>query len=152
MSHHAYYLTRHEKHLLKRSQKIIYTLNQAFNPYILHRLEQDIIQTSARIVRRRGRIRILTKGNQIEPLAWSIGQKIRAARERKDWTQEELAEQTGIARANIARLESGQYVPKIKTIKRVAEALNLDVADLIRMPGYKATNEDSDWLEAGINE
>lgn len=146
----AEFLTVRERSLMARSEKAIYTLDRAFNPYVLQGLEQVMTLSPAGVVRRRGRIRILTKESQGEPIAWSIGQRIRAAREQKGWTQEDLANRTGIARANIARLESGRHAPKIETLRRVAASLKLDAASLLKMPDYRATAEDLDWLEAGM--
>lgn len=145
-------LSTGERRLFDNSKRIIGILNQAFNPQVLQGLEQIISLSAAGVVKRRGKIRIQTKASKGGVLAWSIGQKIRTARERKNWTQEDLAKLTGIARANIARFETGLHAPRIETVRRVARALDLEAADLLKMPEHGKTGEDSAWLNAGMDE
>ena len=45
------------------------------------------------------------------------------ARERQGMTQKELSARTGIAQADISKLENGNANPSIKTLKRLASAL-----------------------------
>lgn len=127
-------------------------LNRAFNPYVIQRLEYVSILAPSGTIRRRGKIRIQIKETKGGALAWSIGQKIKAAREKKHLTQEALAELTGIARANIARLEAGRHAPRLETLNCVAGALGLDPADLLKHPENQPAREDSDWLNAGIDD
>ena len=48
-------------------------------------------------------------------------------------TQAELAEQVGVRRATIARIEAGNPA-LVKTARALAEALSVEVADLQRKP------------------
>ena len=57
--------------------------------------------------------------------------RLREVRERKFITQEELAERTGITRANISRLENGLQRPRISTVRRLATALGVEPEELI---------------------
>ena len=61
---------------------------------------------------------------------WDVVRRIRAARIEKGWTQQRLADYSGIARANIARLEAGRHAPRIDTIELLARALSLPLAEL----------------------
>ena len=47
------------------------------------------------------------------------------ARKERGMTQKELAEVTGISQADISRLERGTGNPSIKTLQRVAQALQM---------------------------
>jgi len=42
-------------------------------------------------------------------------------------TQKELARLSGINQANISKIESGNYSPSLKTMKRLADALDMDL-------------------------
>lgn len=48
-------------------------------------------------------------------------------RKEKHLSQENIANITGIARANIARIESGKNVPTIEVLTKLAFALDMDL-------------------------
>lgn len=48
-------------------------------------------------------------------------------REEKALTQQQLAEATGIAQADISRLENGTANPSLKTLKRLAAGLGMQL-------------------------
>ena len=47
------------------------------------------------------------------------------ARNKQNLTQKQLAQITGIVQGNISRLEKGTLNPSIKTLKRLADGLNM---------------------------
>ena len=55
-----------------------------------------------------------------------VGQ-LRALREEKSWTQQELADAVGVPRSAIARLESAEHSPRLETLHAVARVLGYDV-------------------------
>ncbi|MGJ4846637.1 helix-turn-helix domain-containing protein [Leifsonia sp. Le1] len=55
--------------------------------------------------------------------------RIRELRKTKGWTQERLAENSGVAVRTIQRLESGEDA-SLETLALLADALNVDVSDL----------------------
>ena len=50
-----------------------------------------------------------------------------AARTEQKMTQKELSQKTGIQQAHISRLESGNYNPSLKFLKRVAAGLGKEL-------------------------
>ncbi len=48
-------------------------------------------------------------------------------------TQGELAERAGMSQSNLSQYERGQKNPTVATLERLADALGVDVADLIRV-------------------
>ena len=56
--------------------------------------------------------------------------QLREIRERATLTQEELAERSGVGRATIAGLEAGRRRAQSKTVRKLAEALGVDQAEL----------------------
>jgi transcriptional regulator with XRE-family HTH domain len=60
-----------------------------------------------------------------------IGDTVRFYRAGMGVTQRVLAEKTGIARPNIARLEAGRHSPTLDTIGRIARALGVEPQGLI---------------------
>lgn len=55
---------------------------------------------------------------------------VRELREKKGWSQQELAEKAGLGIATINNLENGRTVPNRATLKLVALALNVNVEKL----------------------
>lgn len=60
-----------------------------------------------------------------------IGKRIAWLRKAKKLTQQALASQSGIQRANIARIESGRHSPSLETLERIADSLNFPVARIV---------------------
>lgn len=60
----------------------------------------------------------------------TTGQKIRGLRKARDWTQAQLAEKMGFNVFNINRYENDRVKPRLKLLKRFAEALEVSVEDL----------------------
>ncbi|WP_425391634.1 helix-turn-helix domain-containing protein [Ekhidna sp.] len=63
-----------------------------------------------------------------------IASKIRALRTKKGWSQEALADQSGINHRTVQRIENGESKPTGDTIKRLASALNVAPDELIDWP------------------
>lgn len=62
----------------------------------------------------------------------AIGDRVRVRRLYKNMTQERLAELTGIDRSSIQRIEGGKSDAKISHLLRIARALDMLPADLLR--------------------
>lgn len=56
----------------------------------------------------------------------TLGARIRQAREDRGWSQSNLAEQTGLSRPTIARIEAGHHV-RMGTLEKAAEVLGLSL-------------------------
>jgi transcriptional regulator with XRE-family HTH domain len=56
---------------------------------------------------------------------------LRQIREAQGITQRALAARAGITQAALFRLESGETDPRLSTLRKLAKALNVTVADLI---------------------
>ena len=60
-----------------------------------------------------------------------IGAQLREARERALLTQEELAARAGVQPFTVSRIETGKVEPRFRTIRKLAEALDMDPRDLV---------------------
>lgn len=67
-----------------------------------------------------------------ETRADQFGHKLRAARDKRGLTQEELGKLAGFSVSHIYRLENGTREPRLSTIADLAKALKLDPTELIR--------------------
>lgn len=64
-----------------------------------------------------------------------LGERIKKLRERAALTQEELAQKAKVGRATISRLENGKEYANTRTLRSIAKALGLNLADLILAEG-----------------
>lgn len=60
----------------------------------------------------------------------TTGQRIQNARKRAKLTQKQLGEKLGVSYQSIAQWENDLRNPKIQTLRRIAEALNIAVDEL----------------------
>ena len=63
-----------------------------------------------------------------------IGHFIRAYRRSNGMSLEALAAQSGVSKSMIAHVESGQKVPTIAVLAKLAHAMSMDLADLVSPP------------------
>lgn len=58
-------------------------------------------------------------------------EKLKTARQLKAMTQDELAKLAGMRQATISLLEAGRTIARMSTIRRLADALEIDPADVM---------------------
>ncbi len=62
----------------------------------------------------------------------SLGMRIRTLRKALNLTQQTLADKTDVSRIYIQALESNRRMPSMKLLSRLAEALEVEVQDLVK--------------------
>jgi transcriptional regulator with XRE-family HTH domain len=67
----------------------------------------------------------------VSRLISSFGLAVRQLREHQGWSQEGLAERADLNRSYIGELERGQAIPSLVTLKKLAVALDLSLANLV---------------------
>ncbi len=67
-----------------------------------------------------------------DELLFRIGQSVRYLRVKQGMSQEELAFKSELNMNSISTLERGINNVKIKTLYRIAEALNVDIVDILK--------------------
>ncbi len=60
----------------------------------------------------------------------SVGKRIQSLREKRDLTQEQLEEKSGINTKYISAIECGQKNVTIKTLEKIAKGLNIEIFEL----------------------
>ena len=61
-----------------------------------------------------------------------IGENLRRERVRALLTQQELAERAGVSYPTISRIENDHAEPHFRTIRKLAKALGVDPAELVK--------------------
>ncbi|WP_217921913.1 helix-turn-helix domain-containing protein [Miltoncostaea oceani] len=75
------------------------------------------------------------QGNGTDPVR--LEDVLRSARETSGLSIRRLAERTGLHHAGLARIELGEQRPTPDTLLALAQALELDEADLFALAGYR---------------
>lgn len=70
-----------------------------------------------------------------------LGEKIRRLRKQMGLTQEELGERANIHYSYVGQVERGDKMPSLKTLKKLAAALNTPVQYLLEEPSTYSTSE-----------
>lgn len=73
----------------------------------------------------------LRRGQRKDSLLRSLGARVRHCREKREWTQEGLAERAELDRSYIAGIEAGLRNPSIKAVAKIARGLGLTLAELL---------------------
>ncbi len=64
----------------------------------------------------------------------TLGARFAKLRKGAGLTQEKLAERCGVTDQTIGRLERGDHLPSIERLAEIADALGVDLGDVIRPP------------------
>jgi putative transcriptional regulator len=68
------------------------------------------------------------------PYDWRCwGQHVKALREDRNWTQQDLAQRVTTSRVTIARLEVGIRKPSVAMLEHLADAFRITLADLMTL-------------------
>lgn len=62
-----------------------------------------------------------------------VGTNIRRLREEKGWSQEELADRTGLHRTYISGIERGVRNPTVTIVARIARPLGIKPGELLKL-------------------
>ncbi len=60
-----------------------------------------------------------------------VGKTIRDLRVKAGYSQDKLVALSGISRSQLYFIESGRCVPRIETMEKIANVLNIKVSDII---------------------
>jgi transcriptional regulator with XRE-family HTH domain len=78
-----------------------------------------------------------TAGDQVFDGRSALAEQLRAARKKRNLTQDVLAERAGMDRSYISGIERGRHNVPLDTLCRLAWALRVEPRDLIAPPGER---------------
>jgi transcriptional regulator with XRE-family HTH domain len=61
-----------------------------------------------------------------------LGRRIRVLREKHGWTQQQLADMTGIGRVHVSELENGKREAGLRMLEKLASTFELTVSDILK--------------------
>lgn len=74
--------------------------------------------------------------------AKGFGVALRKARERRGWTQVELAKRAGLPQNQVSQHETGGCVPRMSSVTAYAEAFGVPAIELVAPVGPAITSDD----------
>jgi transcriptional regulator with XRE-family HTH domain len=78
----------------------------------------------------------VTRSEELEATLSQVGTRLRAVRAHRGWTLTAVAEQTGISKSTLSRLESGQRRPSLELLLPLAQAYRVPLEDLVGAPAF----------------
>ncbi len=60
----------------------------------------------------------------------ALGKKVRAIREEKGWSQDQLSDKSGLHRTYISGIERGQRNPTVEIVERIAKTFHVHISVL----------------------
>jgi transcriptional regulator with XRE-family HTH domain len=87
-----------------------------------------------------------------------VGERLRALREERNFSQGEIEKRTGLLRCYISRVENGHTVPAVETLEKFARALEVPMYQLLydgekppQLPSLRKTKNGrkSAWGDSG---
>lgn len=75
--------------------------------------------------------------SEISQLARLFSERLRSKRQERDLSQSELAEAASVGATYISELERGRNEPTLAVVEKLAAALGVEPADMLRQPKQK---------------
>ena len=102
----------------------------------------------------------MARSAPLDPFLQHVGQAIGTLRRRRGWSQELLGQRLGMTAKAVAKFESGTFDLRLKTIRKLADALEVTPGQLldaeldgtdgrsVRKPGLLAALKAAGWHKA----
>ena len=74
---------------------------------------------------------VITKKMNEQQLFLAIGERIRSVRMQKNMNQQDLAARCNFEKSNMSRIESGRTNLTVRSLDRIARALDVKIRDLV---------------------
>jgi transcriptional regulator with XRE-family HTH domain len=81
-----------------------------------------------------------SSGDEIHPEPMDLGVRVRDLRKAQGWTLEQAANQAGLARSTLSKIENGQMSPTYEALKKLAVGLQISVPQLFTPPEREQVN------------
>src|SRR5258708_3699956 len=75
----------------------------------------------------------------------NIGEVIKSYRSQRSLSQGDIERRTGLLRCYLSRVENGHTVPSLETLAKIAEAMDISLADFF--PGTETPRARCPWLQ-----
>ncbi len=73
-------------------------------------------------------------GEEVDIAPLALGARVRELRKARNWTLEQAAQQAGLARSTLSKIENDQMSPTFDAVKKLAEGLGISIPQLFTAP------------------
>jgi len=88
-------------------------------------------------------------GSETSPEPLDLGRRLRELRKERDWTLERAAQEAGLARSTLSKIENDQMSPTFEVMKKLALGLDIEVPQLFTPPKRDQVSGRMDVTKAG---
>jgi transcriptional regulator with XRE-family HTH domain len=67
----------------------------------------------------------------VDAMHKEMARKIQQAAKRKGWSVNQVADFSGLGRGSLSEIMRGQRSPTLRTLRKIADALDVDLRDLV---------------------
>jgi len=75
----------------------------------------------------------------VDPITSHLCERVRELRQKRNWTLEQMSAACGVSRSMLSQIERNQANPTLAVAYRIAQALQMSLADLVEAPGSAST-------------
>jgi transcriptional regulator with XRE-family HTH domain len=68
----------------------------------------------------------------VQDLQSKLGANVRRLRKKKEWSQDEFADRSGLHRGHVGEIERGETNVTLQTMKTLADTLGCRIGDLVK--------------------
>ena len=80
-------------------------------------------------------LKIAREGKDSEhPAPLNLGERVRELRKARDWTLEQAAQQVGLARSTLSKIENCQMSPTFEAVRKLATGMGISIPQLFTAP------------------
>lgn len=80
-------------------------------------------------------LKIAREGREAEKASpLDLGARVRELRKARGWTLEQAAQQVGLARSTLSKIENGQMSPTFEAVRKLATGMNISIPQLFTAP------------------
>jgi len=80
-------------------------------------------------------LKIAREGRDAEqPTALNLGERVRELRKARGWTLEQAAQQVGLARSTLSKIENDQMSPTFEAVRKLASGMGISIPQLFTAP------------------
>ncbi len=76
---------------------------------------------------------------QVDPVSSQVSERVKALRQQRNWSLEDLAASSGVSRSMLSQIERNQANPTLAVTCKIAQAFGMSLAEFVEIPGASSS-------------